>query len=246
MENSQLLNSPEPVSNISETSTNSQNVEPHPLSENALFIFNVPEEKEHPPKPPSSPRELITDCYISVLPKIPENISDLEIPFVRQVGVRDSIETLAPFFSCEDYRSNLVEFWFLDVIVDCIWKVQDEYRFPAEQQKCILEWVLFIIELIISKNMTKELMFRIVNEAMTIAEEYIQAGGPKDPVPRNLFTLTLENDSETPESISSLDTSLLTKSLSSVTILRSSKQYIVVECNQEYKVTFNELLYLPQ
>ncbi|XP_019755201.2 uncharacterized protein LOC109534090 [Dendroctonus ponderosae] len=102
--------------------------------------------------------------------------------------------------------------------------------------RSILEWVLFIIELIIKKNMTRELMLRIIDDAMAIAEEYIQAGGSEDPVPRNLFTLTLENDSETPESILSLDTSILTESLSSAIHLRPSKQYIVIECNQEYEV----------
>lgn len=212
----------------------------HYLSDNGILLYKIPDEKELPKKPPPTPKELVSDCYVTILPNFPDNVSNIEIPYVREIGIRESIGMLSSFFNCNDYKNNLVQFWFLDVIVDCIWRAQDEFRFAIREQKFILDWILFMFKLIRSRNMTKQLMFQIFNDAMKIAEDYVQSGGIYDPVPSRLFTVNLE-DNTVDSSISSLISSsstIIDRVYSSTGDLdcKPSEQYIVIVSNEERQV----------
>ncbi|KAL1505203.1 hypothetical protein ABEB36_004817 [Hypothenemus hampei] len=107
------------------------------------------------------------------------------------------------------------------MMADCIWQTQDEYRFPIQSQKSILEWFLFVIRLFDRRDMTRELLFEIVGEAMKIAEQYIDAGSPGDPVPNKLFSLNIESAS----SLSFIDSHN-----ESLPVLNrpESKQYLII------------------
>ncbi|CAG9769449.1 unnamed protein product [Ceutorhynchus assimilis] len=205
----------------------------HYLSEKSILLYKVPDEIVHAPTPSSTPKQLITDCYTTILPNFPESIQNIKIPYVREVGIRDAIASLAPFFKCDDYKNNLVQFWFLDIIVDCLWISQDEYRFSISHQKCILEWLLFVFKLISSVCMTKTLLFEIFYEAMAIAEVYVQAGGEKEPLPNMLFTLNL-NGTDSHEELS-LGSSSTMENKSS-TELKPSNEYFVIKSGESCQV----------
>lgn len=97
-----------------------------------------------PPPTPSSQYELELN-FEPIPPKL-STVEDLQIPLVRKNGIKLCIDVLAEYFQCEDYKFNLFQFWFLDVVTDCLWKVQDEFRFPDKFQKTVLEWILFIFD----------------------------------------------------------------------------------------------------
>lgn len=73
-------------------------------------------------------------------------MDNLKIPEVRRNGVKLCIDVLAEYFQCQDYKFNHFQFWFLDVVTDCLWKAQDEFRFPDQLQKVVLSWILFIFD----------------------------------------------------------------------------------------------------
>lgn len=207
-----------------------ENVSPRSLPETSIPIYTSPEEKEHPPKPPPTPVDLVNDCYVTILPKIPDSFKEINLPYVREAGIRCTIDTLAPFFSCYDYPNNLIEFWFLDFVVDCIWKSQDEFRFSVSQQKQILEWLMCFLKIIGLRDITKEMVFEIIEEAVIVADEYLQAGGSEVPSPYELFTFDFDQSNVT---LSSLDSSSLITGLN----MRTSKQYIVVDYNEVQQVS---------
>lgn len=207
-----------------------ENVSPRSLPETFIPIYTSPKEKQPPPKPPPTPVDLVTDCYVTILPKIPDSFKEINLPYVREAGIRYTIDTLAPFFSCYDYPNNLIEFWFLDFVVDCIWKSQDEFRFSVCQQKQILEWLMCFLKIISLRDITKEMVFEIIEEALIVADEYLQAGGSKLPSPSELFTFDSDQSNVT---LSSLDSSSLITGLN----MRTSKQYIVIDYNGVQQVS---------
>lgn len=97
-----------------------------------------------PPPTPSSQIGLGLNFQF-LPPKLPST-DELKIPLVRRNGIKVCIDTLAEYFQCNDRKFNLFQFWFLDVVTDCLWKVQDEFRFPDELQKTVLDWILFIFD----------------------------------------------------------------------------------------------------
>lgn len=78
-------------------------------------------------------------------------LDNLEIPFIRDKGVKYSIDALGDYFRCTDYKFNLLQFWFLDVLTDCLWTAQDDFHLPVLEQKIVLSWVLYLINLIRGK-----------------------------------------------------------------------------------------------
>lgn len=77
--------------------------------------------------------------------KFPDNF---RLPYVREIGVKSCIDELSGYFNCTQYKIDAVQFWFLDVVTDCLWRVQDEFQFPEDYQKIILEWIIYVIDLI--------------------------------------------------------------------------------------------------
>lgn len=101
--------------------------------------------------PPSSPKEIFLDYTITPLPDSFPKVKDLRLPKIRLVGVKAAIETLSQLFKCGEFKLNLLQFWFLDMLADCIWRAQDDYQFPEAQQKVIIEWVLYFFKLVKGK-----------------------------------------------------------------------------------------------
>ncbi|XP_044271456.1 reticulocyte-binding protein 2 homolog a-like isoform X2 [Tribolium madens] len=95
-------------------------------------------------------------------------------------------------------RENTAQFWFLDLLTDCLWKLQDEYHFPEHYQKIIIEWILFVLDLIRDpqRNLSRKQFFQIFNEAVCIANEKVQAGCKFLPTPENLLTSLQEGEEE--------------------------------------------------
>lgn len=120
------------------------------LKEDTLLLPNVWTGSDRGGKePPPTPSDEF--CFEYTFDKLPDRFPDLQnlvLPLVREIGVRASIEAIAKHFNCEGYRCNYVFFWFLDVIVDCLWMCQDRYSFPEDVQKKVVGWILYAFDLI--------------------------------------------------------------------------------------------------
>jgi hypothetical protein len=101
---------------------------------------------EVPPTTPASHYSF--QNRINLIPLSFPKLDQFKLPYIREVGIKTCIDILSEYFACKDYKLNAVQFWFLDVITDCLWKVQDEFQFPEPYQKIIVEWILFVVDLI--------------------------------------------------------------------------------------------------
>lgn len=124
----------------------------HILQESALFFRDAYQEKPQPSVPPPTPTSQYGfDYSFEPLPATLPNLDNVTIPLVRQEGIKTCIRILAEYFGCKEYKFNLLQFWFLDIVVDCLWKVQDEFKLPEKLQKTVLSWILYIIDVIKGK-----------------------------------------------------------------------------------------------
>lgn len=98
------------------------------------------------PPPPTPSSQFDFELNFQTLPNKSINLDNLKIPEVKRDGIKLCIDTLADYFQCQDYKFNPIQFWFLDTITDCLWKAQDEFRFPDQLQKIVLNWILFIFD----------------------------------------------------------------------------------------------------
>lgn len=124
------------------------------LKEDSLCLRNIRQQNissryAAPPQTPNSEYEF--ENSISSLPIPFPDLTDLEIPCVREKGVKFCIQFLGNYFKCADYKYNLLQFWFLDIITDCLWTAQDDYNLSTELQKLVLKWVLYFIDLLRGK-----------------------------------------------------------------------------------------------
>lgn len=102
--------------------------------------------------PPPSPNvEYSFENIYEPLPKFPD-VGNLDVPLVREIGIKKSIEVLGSYFDCNKYNQNYLHFWFLDILTDCIWTCQDKFGFPNNITKNVLSWILFAFDLIRGKN----------------------------------------------------------------------------------------------
>ncbi|CAG9862834.1 unnamed protein product [Phyllotreta striolata] len=155
--------------------------------------------------------EQIPDHYAASVPDHIPKITIHDIPTVRKIGVKETIKILAKLFDCNYYTCNYPQFWFLDFITDCLWKVQDEFQFPVEQQIIILEWILYIFNLIRAPrlNLSRSKFFQIFEEILKVAEEHIESGCEFLPLPDELVSLKEDTQAKTEDiSIESSSSSL--------------------------------------
>ncbi|CAG9834907.1 unnamed protein product [Diabrotica balteata] len=207
------------------------------LGSQSIQIFDDLDEvgSNHLPVPPTTPSNLIQDYEVAPvpahLPKLSKN------PWVRNIGVKETIKRLADVYGCKQFKNNLVQFWFLDFLADCLWRVQDEYQFNEKQQQVVLDWVLFVFNLIREPNLnlSRKQLNKIFSEAINVAEHHIETGAPSIPSPEELFTVknlnaddTLEKKTES-ESGSSLCSSL------EETPCHDDKSYLAIELDQDIK-----------
>lgn len=101
-----------------------------------------------PTVPPPTPEQCILEYPYPTLPYPLPKVDTLDVPYIKEIGIKASLDNLAKHFHCTDYKFNLIQFWFLDIITDCLWRCQDEFQFPVAYQKIIIEWILYIFELI--------------------------------------------------------------------------------------------------
>lgn len=123
--------------------------EPKLLTDGAIHYRDAWEEKPGANVPPPTPcSDFGFEYSFLPLPQELPGVDKLKVPLVREKGVKICIELLADYFGCKDYNFSLFQFWFLDILTDCLWKTQDEFQFPDELQKTVLEWVLYIFNVI--------------------------------------------------------------------------------------------------
>lgn len=137
--------------------------EPKLLTEDAIYYRNTWDEKPTASVPPPTPTSDFGFEYtFKPLPDELPSAANLKLPLVREKGVKICIELMAEYFGCKDYNFSLFQFWFLDVITDCLWKAQDEFGFPDHLQKVILEWILYIFDVIRGGNNSKNNLESII------------------------------------------------------------------------------------
>lgn len=117
---------------------------PTPATESKDDETDIADNITVPPPTPTSQFDF--EVNFQALPFQLPNVEKLDIPVIRKTGIKLCVDTLANYFQCQDYKFNLFQFWFLDVVTDCLWKAQDEFRFPDVLQKTVLSWILFVFD----------------------------------------------------------------------------------------------------
>ncbi|KAJ3644011.1 hypothetical protein Zmor_026688 [Zophobas morio] len=194
------------------------------------------EDSLHLTVPPVTPSDAFAfNNELSQINRPFPKLADFKLPYIREVGVKASIDILSKHFSCLDYKYNAVQFWFLDVITDCLWKVQDEFQFPERYQKIIVEWILHVFDLIRDpqRNLSRKEFFQIFNEALIIADEKVQAGCEMLPTPDDLFTMVQDGSVEEEEKISFGSTS---GQCSSVSLTEGGESYVALGIDESVEV----------
>ncbi|XP_018324763.1 uncharacterized protein LOC108736718 [Agrilus planipennis] len=177
------------------------------LSETGLKLLQIWEGQSRPDVPSSTPKsEFMFNFPIETLPSEFPSINELEVPIIREIGVKSSIELLGDFFNCTDYKRNHLQFWFLDIVTDCLWRSQDDFRFPVDIQKRILEWILYMFKLIRSPtvNFSRKNFFRAFAEIVLIVGEIIDEEQEELPPPEQVFQLISDDNTEERSWISSV------------------------------------------
>ncbi|XP_057667190.1 uncharacterized protein LOC130900516 [Diorhabda carinulata] len=193
--------------------------------------------------PPTSPRDLISDCEVTPVPRNLPRITT--IPWVREIGVKETIKKLSDVYGCEQFNWNLIQFWFLDFVTDCLWRLQDEYQFPENYQKVILDWILYVFNLIRATDLdlTRQQIIKIFGEAISAAERFIENGAALIPHPEELFELKVD-DLAQPVTIGSPQMASDTESVSRSCSLsissdedvpQNENSYLAIECKDGLK-----------
>lgn len=118
------------------------------LSEKSIFLRTVWKEKSIPTVPPTTPKALnFENIYESIPTPLPD-IEKLKLPYVRVIGVKKTLQILGDFLKCDKYNQNLLHFWFLDILTDCVWRTQDDFNLLESDQKIVLNWIIYIFNLI--------------------------------------------------------------------------------------------------
>ncbi|KAK5645045.1 hypothetical protein RI129_006345 [Pyrocoelia pectoralis] len=199
------------------------------LSEVGITLQNVAPKviKSRCVVPPHTPNsEYAFDTNINTLPPFP-NLDKLRIPYIREKGIKYCIEHFGTFFNCTDYETNLLQFWFLDVVTDCVWFLQDEFRLPNEMQTIVLRWFLYFMDLLRNprKNLSRRKFFEIFKEAILIAAEIAGEGCEEIPPPDKVFELLHDNDQHDSTKSDGQSTSSFEKdSLTNVSYIEITKQ----------------------
>lgn len=124
--------------------------DPKFLSETEAIYFwsAVREDKSDLLVPPCTPQNISSFVtFTQPLPTTFPSFDNFEIPFVREVGVKKSMEIMAKYLKCGDYAFDYLQFWIIDILVDCLWKSQDEYYLGESDQKIVLEWVVYVFKI---------------------------------------------------------------------------------------------------
>ncbi|XP_019876369.1 uncharacterized protein LOC109604284 [Aethina tumida] len=177
---------------------------PDKHSGSVAFSADVTSAEQPIPPPPNSPNEQFSfNLECEQLPYISSRLDGIQLPVIRETGVKACIDYLSEYFDCSRYKISTSQFWFLDIFTDWLWRLQDEYYFPEEHQKLILQWLIYVLNLIRNNpNMRRREIFKIFREAIGIAETNIQTGVVLEP-PEKLFALVNFDELEGSESSAS-------------------------------------------
>ncbi|XP_044755667.1 uncharacterized protein LOC123314441 [Coccinella septempunctata] len=183
--------------------------------------------------PHSSPKSnIIFHKYVDTLPEKTNVIENLDIPYIRILGIRNTVKHIGEFFGCTLYKTSLLQFWFLDMVTDCLWKCQDEFTLNDQNQKCVLSWVLYVFNIIRDPlmNLSRGQLFRLFCEILTLAEDRIECGDPYFPKPEELFDVSLS-----PENTVEVDALLSDSTNSSLAFNSSESEHsFLVIPSEEY------------
>lgn len=116
------------------------------LGDEAIYFYTKPKKgrSKVPPPTPSYDMDFERNLEIPVI-----NVGQIdEIPEVQEEGIKFTIENLGRRLGCDNYEYDLIQFWFLDILTDCMWKAQDIFQFTSIEQKIILKWVTEIFKII--------------------------------------------------------------------------------------------------
>lgn len=218
--------------------------EPKLLTEDAIYYRYTWDEKPTASVPPPTPSsDFGFENTFKALPDELPNTVNLKLPLVREKGVKICIELLADYFGCKDYSFSLFQFWFLDVMTDCLWKAQDEFGFPDYLQKVVLEWILYIFDAIRGLtsfetkiwttkclclgpaiNFSRKKVNQLFKEAIILAAEVTEEGCPELPPPQKLFEFIAQSEEcESCESDGSVSES---SSISSISNNSETESYV--------------------
>lgn len=122
-------------------------------STNCIDLPFVPIDYTKSSVAPDSPNENFSfeDDYRPIAEEI-RSFKEFEIPYVKEKGVRECLVLLAEYLKFDNYQINMLEFWVLDMLVDCLWKLQDEYGFTDDQQRVIMDWAVCIFNFVRGKS----------------------------------------------------------------------------------------------
>lgn len=138
------------IQEIDQKHVNNEDFKLKVLSDQSAIYFNKiwPGEYRDTVQPGSPRGDFdFESSYESVPDELP-SLEDLNIPLVKQLGVKECIRILGNYFQCESYQTNMCHFWFLDILVDSLWKMQDDYNFTTHHQKIVMGWIIFIFNLL--------------------------------------------------------------------------------------------------
>nr|CAI5854949.1 unnamed protein product [Callosobruchus analis] len=210
------------------------------LSKKSLKLVQVDSFHSDHERPPS-PRNCTADIEaIALPPTFPKIDQSKTLPLVREIGVKAFIEYLSEQLGLKDYKVSLLQFWFLDILTDIIWRAQDEYQFPDEHQKSILEWIFFVFDLIRSPhlNLDRKELFKIFEEALSVAEDYIESGCKRLPVPEELFAIDSPEEQKDSEVVVESDEEDKVSSASSITlnsIEKKTNSYLAIKTEETFE-----------
>ncbi|GJQ85031.1 hypothetical protein Trydic_g3692 [Trypoxylus dichotomus] len=203
--------------------------EPKFLSESeAIYFYTVPgKEKENPEVPPCTPDNIASLTMLpQAFPDAFPSFNDLTVPYVREIGIKACMHVLGEYLHCTNYAFNYLQFWFIDILVDCLWKTQDEYYLCEKEQKIVLEWIVYAFKMIIDPKLciSRKQFFKLFREMIFMAADVLNEGGNELPLPENLFVLVpLEDEKRRkPEGVKGEDSSSSTTSNSCVSLGSSS------------------------
>ncbi|XP_022918347.2 uncharacterized protein [Onthophagus taurus] len=171
--------------------------EPKPLTEDALYFWTDIPERLSTTVPPPTPTG-VDNVLILPFP-IPEtfpSLDGLDVPFVREIGIKASIDLLGQHLGLTNYTFDYIQFWLLDVLVDCLWRTQDEYFFTKPDQKLVLEWMLYMFRVMRDPTISfsRKQLLKLFKEAILMTGQLIQEGHKVIPKPDDLFELVFQNN----------------------------------------------------
>ncbi|KAK9717809.1 hypothetical protein QE152_g23542 [Popillia japonica] len=168
--------------------------EPKFLSDTeAVFFYNAIHEVKPDVEVPQCTPDNISSLTIlpQPFPASFPSFTDFNIPYVREIGVKSCMEIFGDFLDCKNYAYDYMQFWFIDILVDCLWKTQDEYYLREKEQKTVLDWIVYAFTMLTDKKLcfSRKQFFKFFKEIVFLAADFLNEGNLEIPHPNDLFVM---------------------------------------------------------